>query len=200
MLILHMKYILPKSSHNLPNFLLLQWFDTLEFNRLPCSNNKMYELCGFRWSIQLTIYYVLNWSIDGAISTPSCWYCIWNRYCQNHRSNHPNFLFFAWFETLEFNRLPFWNNKMYDDAVCADRFQYQLTMFGIGVLIGLSRLLRAHIACKIDTFKIIAAFFRISYCSHDLIRLNLIICLVQTTRCTMMLFPLFDSSINYLCL
>ena len=35
---------------------------------------------------------------------------------------------------------------MYDDAVFADRFRYQLTMFGILVLIGLSRLLHAHIA------------------------------------------------------
>ena len=52
---------------------------------------------------------------------------------------------------------------MYDDAVFPDRFRYQLTMFGIRVLIGLSRLLHAHIADGIDTAKIIAVFFRISY-------------------------------------
>ena len=60
---------------------------------------------------------------------------------------------------------------MYDDAVFADRFRYQLTMFGFPVLIGLSRPLHAHIAYEIDTSKIIAAFFRISYCLHDFIRL-----------------------------
>ena len=46
---------------------------------------------------------------------------------------------------------------MYDDAVFADRFRYQLTMFGIAVLIELSRFLRAHIAYEIDTAKIAAA-------------------------------------------
>ena len=48
---------------------------------------------------------------------------------------------------------------MYDDAVFADRFRYQLTMFGIAVLIGLSRLLRPHIPYEIDTAKITAAMF-----------------------------------------
>ena len=67
-----------------------------------------------------------------------------------------------------------------DDAVYTDRFRYQLTMFGIGVLIGLSRLIHTHIACEIDTAKITAAIFRISYCLHDLIRLTLIVCHVQT--------------------
>ena len=53
---------------------------------------------------------------------------------------------------------------MYDDAISADPFRYQLTMFGIRLLIGLSRLLHAHIAYEIDTAKIIAAFFQISNC------------------------------------
>ena len=61
---------------------------------------------------------------------------------------------------------------MYDDAVFAIRFRYKLTMFGIRVLIWISRLLHAHIAYEVDTAKIIAAFFRISYCLLDLIRLN----------------------------
>ena len=56
------------------------------------------------------------------------------------------------------------NNKMYDDAVMADRFRYQLTMFGVRVLIWLSRLLHAHIAYEINTAEIIAAFFQISNC------------------------------------
>ena len=46
------------------------------------------------------------------------------------------FLLFAWFDTGKFNCLPCPNNEMYDDAVFADRFRYQLTMFGIRVLIG----------------------------------------------------------------
>ena len=46
---------------------------------------------------------------------------------------------------------------MDDVAVLADRYRYQLTMFGIPVLIGLSRLLRAQIAYEIDTAKITAA-------------------------------------------
>ena len=59
---------------------------------------------------------------------------------------------------------------MYDDAVFAIRFRYQLTMFGIRVLIWLSRFFHAHIAYVIDTDKNVAAFFRISYCLLVLIR------------------------------
>ena len=68
---------------------------------------------------------------------------------------------------------------MYDDAVFADRFRHQLTMFGVCVLIGLSRRRRAHIAYEIDTAKITAALFGISYCLNDLIQLNSIVCHVQ---------------------
>ena len=156
--------------------------------------------CGFCWSIPLLIDYVWSTVIDTAISTPSCLYCIWNRHRQNHRSILPNFLFFASFDTLEFNRLPCSNNKMYDDAVFAARFRFQLTMFGIGVLIGLSRLPHAHIAYEIDTAKIIAAFSRIFYCLLDLILLNSIVYHVQTRRCTVMRFSLVDFIINWLCL
>ena len=87
---------------------------------------------------------------------------------------------------------------MYDDAVFDNRFHYQLTMLGIRVLIWLSRSFHAHIAYVIDTDKIIAAFFRISYCLLDLTRQNLIVCHVQTTRCTMMQISLIDSAINWL--
>ena len=45
----------------------------------------------------------------------------------------------AWFHTVEFNRLPCLKNEMYDDAVFGIRFHHQLTMFGIRVLIWLSR-------------------------------------------------------------
>ena len=77
---------------------------------------------------------------------------------------------------------------MYGDAVFADRFRCQLTMFGIGVLIGLTRLLHGHIACEIDTSTISEPFCRISYFLHDLTRLNSIACHAQTKRCTMVVF------------
>ena len=61
---------------------------------------------------------------------------------------------------------------MYDDAVFADRFRYQLAMFGIRVLIWLSPPLHAHIEYETYDAKMIAAFCRISYTLHDLIRQN----------------------------
>ena len=106
----------------------------------------------------------------------------------------------AWFDTVEFNRLPCPKNVMYDDAVFAYRFHYKSTMFGIRVLIWLSRFFNAHIAYIIDIDKIIAAFFRISYCLLDLIRLNSIVCHDQTTRYTMTRISQIDSAINWLCL
>ena len=106
----------------------------------------------------------------------------------------------VWFDTVEFNRLPCPNNEMYDDAVFAYRFRYQLTMLGIRVLImAISNLSRSYYIL-IDADKIIAAFFRISYFLHDLIRLNSIVCHVQTTRYTMMQFSRIDSAIIWLCL
>ena len=106
----------------------------------------------------------------------------------------------AWFHTVEFNRLPCPNNKIYDDADFADRFRYQLDIFGIRVLIWLSWLLHAHIAYITDGAKTIAAFCRISYCLHDFIRLNSIAGDVQTTRSTMIWFSMIYSDINWLCL
>ena len=135
-----------------------------------------------------------------AISILSCSYCICNRYLQNHRSILSNLLLFAWFDTREFNRLPCSNNKIYDDADFADRFRYQLAMFGIRVLIWLPWVLHAHIAYITDGAKIIAAFCRISYSWHDFIPLNSIVGDVQTTRCTMVWFSMIDSDINWLCL
>ena len=122
----------------------------------------------------------------------------------------------AWFDTVEFNRLPYPKNEMYDDAVFANRFHNQLAMFGIGVLIWLSRFFHAHIAYVIDTDKIIAAFFGIFllfawfdtlefnrlpwWNMLDLIRLNSIVCHDQTPRYTMMQFSPIDSAIIWLCL
>ena len=73
---------------------------------------------------------------------------------------------------------------MYDDVVFADRYRYPLTMFWSRVWIGLSLLIHGHIAYEIDTSKIIAAFCRISLFLRHLIRLNLIVLHVQTTRYT----------------
>ena len=122
----------------------LAWFDTVEFNCLPYPNNEMYDDAVFadRFRRQFTMLYT-------AISTPSCSYCICNRYCQSHRSILPNFLLFVWFDTVEFNRLPCSNNKMYNDLVFDDRFPQQLTMFEVCILIGLSRLIDTHIAYEI---------------------------------------------------
>ena len=82
-----------------------------------------------------------------------------------HMRQFCRFLYcFAWSDTVKFNRLPCPKNEMYDDAVFANGFRYQLTMLGTRVLIWLSRFFHAHIAHVIDTHKIIAEFFRISYC------------------------------------
>ena len=127
----------------------LAWFYTVDFSRLPCSKQQDVRWCGFRWSIPLSIDYVLNSSTIRNISTPSCSYCTWNSYCQNYRSILPYFLLFAWYDTVEFNRLPCSNNKMYDDAVFADRFRCKLTMFDECILIGPSRLFDTHISYEI---------------------------------------------------
>ena len=64
-----------------------------------------------------------------------------------HMRKFCRFLYcFAWFDTVEFNRLPCPKNEIHDDAVFAIRFRYQFTMLGIRVLIWLSWLLHAHIA------------------------------------------------------
>ena len=75
---------------------------------------------------------------------------------------------------------------MDDGVVIADRLRYPSTMFVDPVLIWLSRLFHAHIAYEIDTAQMVAAFRHISYCLHDMIRLNSIACHVQTTRYTIM--------------
>ena len=77
---------------------------------------------------------------------------------------------------------------MYEDAVFDDRFRCQLVMFRIRLLTGLSGILHAHIAYEIDTAKLIAEFCQMSYCLHDLIRLNSFVCYVQTSIYTTMFF------------
>ena len=154
----------------LPIFILfwMIWYCRIQSTAL--FNERDVRWCGFRYSIPLSIDYVWKSCIYMDIPTPSCSYCIWNRHCQNHRSIFPNFLLFPWFDTLEWNRLSCSNSKVHDDTVFADRFRCQLTMFGIPVLIWLSRFFHAQIAYVVDNDKFIAAFFRISYCLLDLIR------------------------------
>ena len=130
-------------------FLLFSMIWNCRIQSPAVSKQRDVRWCAFRYSIPISIGYLWNACIDMAISTPSCSYCIWNRYWQNHRSNRPNFRLFAWLDTLEFNRLPWSNNKIDDDAVFADRFRYHLAMFWKCILIRLSRLLNTHIAYEI---------------------------------------------------
>ena len=144
--ILYMKQILPNSSQysaEIPNVCMI-WYFIVQAPAV--SKRQDVQRCSFRWSIPLSIDDVWNLCIDRAVSHHSCSYCVWYRYWQNHRSILPNFILFAWFDTVEFNRLPCSNNKMYDDMVFADRFRYQLTKLEECKLIGLSRLLGIVIA------------------------------------------------------
>ena len=154
-------------------FFSMIWFCQVQSHDV--SKRQDARWCIFCCSISLSIDYIWKSSIDRFISTPSRSYCIRNRYCQNNRSILPNFLLFAWFHTVEFNRLPCWKNKIYNNIVLADRSRYPLTMFGNLALIGLSGLLHAHIAYETDTAKLAAAFCRSSYSLHVLIRLNSIV-------------------------
>ena len=148
----------------LQTFLLFSMIWYCRIQSPVMSKQQDIRRCGFYWFYSAINCLCWNSRIDRAISTTSCSYCIWYRYRQNHRSILPNFLLFAWFDTLEFNRLPCSNKMMYDDAVFADRFCYQLTMFGIRLLIGLSRLHHALIKYESDCAKMSASFCRISYC------------------------------------
>ena len=128
----------------------LAWFDTVELKRLPCPKNEMYDDAVFanRFHYQLTMFGIS--CIDMALSTPSCSYCVCNKWCQNHRSILPNFLLFAWFYSFELNRRRCSKNEMYDIMVFNDRFWYQLTMFEVCIFTGLSWLLDTHIAYEIS--------------------------------------------------
>ena len=130
-------------------FNCLTWFDTVEFNRLPCLNNKMHDDAVFAdwFRYQLTMFgiRVLKW----VFRLLHAHIDLWNRYCQNHRSITLNFLLFAWYDIVEFNRRSCPYNKIYDDAVFVDCFWYQLTMLLVFILIGLFRLLDTNVAYEI---------------------------------------------------
>ena len=145
---------------------------------------------GYIFQLELTIV---------VLQSISCWYqmvrCITSKVL-HMRQFCRFFQCLAFFETVEFKCLPCSNNELYDDAVFADRFRYQLIVFGIRVWIGYLESFVLKIAYEMDTAKIIADFCLISYCLYDFIRLNSIVCHVQTTRCTMMWFSMIDSDIN----
>ena len=116
-----------------------------------------------------------------------------------HMRHFCRFLYYlALLYTAEFNRLSCPNKNMYDDAVFADRFRYQLAMLEFCDVIGLSRLVHANIAYEIVTTNIIAALCRISHSLHDLIRTNSIVYHVKRARCMMVWFSMIDSDINWL--
>ena len=165
-------------------FLLFSMIWYCRVQSLDVSERHDVRWCSLRWSILLSLDHVWEWIIDKIISTRSCSYCIWKRYCQNHRSILPKFLFLL-YDYILLNSIDF----RVQSKRCA-RIKFSLIDSVIDwlcwnrVLIGLSRLLHTHIAYETDTVKMIAAFYRISYCLHDLIRLNSIVCRGQTTRYT----------------
>ena len=78
----------------LPNFLFFLKIVYCWIQSPAVSKRQDVGWRSFCWSLPLSIDYVWETDIDIVISTPSCSYCIWNRYCQNHRRILPNFLFF----------------------------------------------------------------------------------------------------------
>ena len=91
---------------------------------------------------------------------------------------------------VKFNRMPRPSDKVYNDEVFADRFRYQLIMFEIRLLVRLSRLLHADIACEVAVAKSPPKYVEFSIVLHDLKRLYSIFCRVQATRYTMIIFSL----------
>ena len=61
-------------------FLLLSMIRYCRIQSSAVSKRQDLRWCSFRWSISLSIDYVWKSCIDRVISTPSCSYCIWNRY------------------------------------------------------------------------------------------------------------------------
>ena len=138
-----------KSSQHSSEFpiICLIWYARIQSSAM--FKQQDIRWCRYRRSIPLLIGHVWHSGIDMAILTPSCSYCIYNRWCQNHRSILPNFLLYAWFYTVEFNRRRCSNNKMYDNMVFNDGLWYQLTMFEVCIFTGLFRLLDTHISHEI---------------------------------------------------
>ena len=150
------------------------------------SKRQVIRWWNFRWLITLSTGYVFDSGIDRVIPTPSCSLSIRNRYCQIDRHILPNFLFFCmiWYDWIQSPAM----SKRQDVRWCSFRWSIPLSIHYVWesstdrVISTSSCLYRIY---EINTSKIIAAFCRNSYCLHDLIRLNSIVCHIQTTRCTM---------------
>ena len=156
----------------------LAWSDTIEFNRRPCPNDKIYddEIFADRFRYQFRMFEVrlligLSRFLSARIAYEIAIAKITAEFC---RISHC----LAWIDTVEFNRLPCINDKMYDHEIFAGRFRHQLTMFEKKLLIGLSRPLDDHIAYEISIAKITAVFFRIYHCLawFDTVDLNSLPC------------------------
>ena len=95
--------------------------------------------CGFRWWFRYELSVFKGCILIGL-----------SRFLHTHIAYETeNFLLFASFYTVGFNRMPYRNNKMKDDVVFADRFRYEYTMFKVWIFTGLSRLLDTYIALEI---------------------------------------------------
>ena len=125
-IVIHKLLVLDGSMHYLqcvtyaailPIFILFSMILYCRIQATAVSKERYLRWFGFRYWIPLSIDHVWNSCIDMALSIFSYSYCICNRYWQNHRSILAHFLLFAWFDTLEFNRLPCSKSKIYDDAV-----------------------------------------------------------------------------------
>ena len=85
-------------------FLLFRMIWYCRIKSPAVSKEQDMQWCCFRWSIPLSIDYVWNSSIDCAISTPSCSYCIWSRWCQNHSKHSAEFpivciIWYGWIQS-----------------------------------------------------------------------------------------------------
>ena len=101
------------------NSLYLVWFDTVEFNHLPCPNDKMYddEVFVDRFCYHLSMYEIillvrLSRLLHAHIAYEIAIAKIIAETCRFSKC-------LAWFDVVEFNRLLSPNDKMYDDEVFA---------------------------------------------------------------------------------
>ena len=116
----------------------LAWFGRVEFNRLPCLKDEIYDDQGFsgRLCCQLTMFEIrvlvrLSRVLRAHIPYEIAFAKITAEIC---RISHC----LAWFDAVEFNRLPSPNDKMYDVEVFAGQLRNQLAMLEIRALIAFS--------------------------------------------------------------
>ena len=122
----------------------LAWYDTVEFNRLPCPNNKMYDDAVLADLIPQSIGYVWNSSFDRAISTPSFSYCIWIDTAKIIAAFlRITYFFMIWYRWIQSYAMVKQQGVRWDGF--DNRFRYHLTTFEVFVLIELYRLVHTHI-------------------------------------------------------